>query len=205
MSFITLKEPSEQLEKYLDETKSILNNEYFKSNSLEDLVKCAKISGLYYDEKKHYVLEEDKKHELDNSLNSEVVMTINYKDVIRAYKVPRHIKKYILIFKPKKENNNQKFYDNLIPEMKQYFELRSNILMMREVSDENLENIIGKVLSLTSKEFYCDGYILYDRPVTKDKKVVKVKNKCAIIMRNGLYEYKTPETIKFSMKFSKRV
>jgi hypothetical protein len=197
MSFIIVKDPSSNLEKYLDATKSILDMEYFNNNKIDDLLKESKISGVYYDSK-YYSIEENKLKEEKVCPDMNISMEINYKDVIRAYKIPRHIKKYNLFFRPKKDINKSEFYEKL-GEEKKYFELVGTILKIKNIDDENLEHIIGKVLSITNKEFYCDGYILYDRPVTKDKKIVKIKKKCAIIMKNGLYEYNNPETIKFKL------
>jgi hypothetical protein len=189
---ITIENPSQDLEQYLDETKSVLNNKYFESHNLEELLsKGQNINGIY-----------ENKIIKEGITNVDYYMTINPKDVIRKYKIPKFVKKYFLTFRPKNNSVNKEEYYNKIRQESKNIEYNKILYMQEELEVPNLETqkLVGKILSLTNKDLYCNGYITYDRPVMKDKKLVKIKRKYAIIYNSTIYEYSKLESIKFMIK-----
>lgn len=172
-------------------------------------------TGLELNNKNITIFNNGKSKEVENkslsNLDFNIEMKVNFKDVVRAYKLPKNILSYFLTFKPKKMLNTSElnfelkksFYDTLKTDLKSYFlnfdDFNTLVSQGENVSgDIAMKDIIGQILTATSQLFHCNGYIIYERK-RKDKPS-KIKN--IIFYNNGIYEYKTLDTLDFTVKFT---
>jgi hypothetical protein len=205
MAVLQIKKPHDLVE--IDESGSIVvitDNIQETKYNLTGVLCSEKEVCVYYDGKSKIV-----STDLIPKLDYNFEMKVDYKEVIRKYKLPKYPLYYFLSFKQKKmlstvELNyefKKSFYDSLDPVLKKCFDSFTkspSLFVLNMEITENSTSMIGKLLSTTNQLFHCNGYIMYERK----KKNKPSKIKCALIMNSGIYEYNNPKTLEFNIKFT---